>query len=111
MPVRSALLFISAMWTAGLAGCTAFIQREELLKRRAQRLSRTRSPDWSSDEKRPKRAAREMWAVMGRINTEILSEIAEFQSERPSVNCTTCHRRSVTPALDMADEGEGAVRP
>lgn len=60
--------------------------------------------DWSSDEKRPKRAAREMWAMMGRINTEVLPELDELRSERPSVNCTTCHRGSVEPALDMSEE-------
>lgn len=56
---------------------------------------------WSSDEKTPKRIAREMSEMVKTINTTLLSSIADLKSENPIVNCTTCHRGEVKPALDL----------
>jgi hypothetical protein len=58
--------------------------------------------DWSSDAKPAKQIAREMHAMVRRINDELLAPIDGLRSERPVVNCTTCHRGQVTPALDLA---------
>lgn len=55
---------------------------------------------WEADEKRPKRAAREMMALVSEIN-EKLGTLQEIDTEEPSVNCTTCHRGYVKPALQM----------
>jgi hypothetical protein len=38
---------------------------------------------------------------MGAINTEQLKKIKNLKSENPGVNCTTCHRGQVKPALNL----------
>lgn len=53
---------------------------------------------WEADEKRPKRAAREMILFTGRLN-EQLGQLEEIDSTEATVNCTTCHRGDVKPAL------------
>lgn len=55
--------------------------------------------DWSSDEKPQKEIAREMMAMVGKINQDLLGAIKNLESENPMVNCTTCHRGQVKPAL------------
>jgi endogenous inhibitor of DNA gyrase (YacG/DUF329 family) len=57
--------------------------------------------EWESDEKRPKEIARQMMGMVGTINRDLLSKIENLESERPVVNCTTCHRGSIKPALDL----------
>ena len=54
--------------------------------------------DYSSDEQRPKRAAREMMAMNKMINERLRSlENLEGKPEENFVNCTTCHRGQVDP--------------
>jgi hypothetical protein len=55
---------------------------------------------WEADEKRPKRAAREMMALVQEINSR-LGELQEIDTTDAAVNCTTCHRGYVKPALQM----------
>lgn len=55
--------------------------------------------DWSSDEKPQKQIARDMMVMVGKINSELLNAIDNLDSEKPLVNCTTCHRGQVKPAL------------
>lgn len=55
---------------------------------------------WESDEKPQKQIAREM-SVMALKTTALIKEIKGIASESPTVNCTTCHRGSVKPALDL----------
>ena len=56
------------------------------------------SQDYSSDEQRPKRAAREMMAMTRTINERLRSlENLEGKPEENFVNCTTCHRGQVDP--------------
>jgi len=55
---------------------------------------------WEADEKRPKRAAREM-IVMTRLINDELVKMQEIDNTEPAVNCTTCHRGYVKPALQM----------
>lgn len=55
---------------------------------------------WEADEKRPKRAAREM-ILMTRTINDHLHKLQEINTEEASVNCTTCHRGYVKPALQM----------
>ena len=55
---------------------------------------------WDADEKRPKRAAREMILLTSRINDQ-LGQMEEIDTGEATVNCTTCHRGYVKPALQM----------
>jgi hypothetical protein len=56
--------------------------------------------DWDSDDKRPKRVAREMWVFMRDVNTR-LGDVPELASKEPAINCTTCHRGDVKPATSL----------
>jgi hypothetical protein len=54
--------------------------------------------DYSSDEKRQKRAAREMMAMNKMINERLRTlQNLEGKPEEKFVNCTTCHRGQVDP--------------
>lgn len=55
---------------------------------------------WEADEKRPKRAAREMIRLTTEINDQ-LAALEEIDTSDATVNCTTCHRGYVKPALQM----------
>ena len=55
---------------------------------------------WDADEKRPKRAAREMILLVNDINDK-LGTMEEIDTGEATVNCTTCHRGYVKPALQM----------
>jgi len=55
---------------------------------------------WDADEKRPKLAAREMINMTAQIN-EMLIKMQNIDNTEPAVNCTTCHRGFVKPALQM----------
>ena len=57
--------------------------------------------DWASDEKPTKQIARDMHGMAHKIVEELLPSIKGLKSERPVVNCTTCHRGQVKPALDL----------
>lgn len=60
-------------------------------------------PDkWEVEDKPQKQIARDMWAMMGTINTQLLKNIKNLKSETPTVNCTTCHRGQVKPALNLS---------
>ncbi len=56
---------------------------------------------WEVEEKPTKQIAREMVAMNGRINAELLKNIKNLKSPNPLINCTTCHRGQVTPALNL----------
>jgi hypothetical protein len=59
-------------------------------------------PDkWEVDDKTQKQTARDMAAMMAKINGELLPGIKNLKSERPTVNCTTCHRGETKPALNL----------
>ena len=51
--------------------------------------------DFASDDKRPKRAAREM-AAMHRMINQQLAKMENLQSDR-AINCSTCHRGEAVP--------------
>ena len=55
---------------------------------------------WEADEKRPKLAAREMIVFTREIN-EKLGKMENIDTAEATVNCTTCHRGFVKPALQM----------
>ena len=54
--------------------------------------------DFSSDEQRPKRAAREMAAMHRAINEQLgKMQNLEIRPEDRFINCSTCHRGAVNP--------------
>ena len=55
---------------------------------------------WEKDDKPTKPIAREMMKLVGTISGE-LKKIPNLKSETPAVNCTTCHRGQVKPALNL----------
>lgn len=57
---------------------------------------------WDADDKPQKQIAREMSAMVARINGELLKNVKNLKSESPTINCTTCHRGEVKPALNLA---------
>jgi hypothetical protein len=56
---------------------------------------------WDSDEKTQKQTARDMSAMAARINNELLKNIPNLKGPNAIVNCTTCHRGQVKPALNL----------
>jgi Photosynthetic reaction centre cytochrome C subunit len=56
---------------------------------------------WESEEKPQKQVARDMVAMVAKINGEMLKGIKNLKSPTPTVNCTTCHRGQVIPATNM----------
>jgi hypothetical protein len=56
---------------------------------------------WESDEKTEKLVAREMMKMTGEINDKYIKSIRGLKSEKPAVNCTTCHRGQTKPALNL----------
>ena len=56
--------------------------------------------EWDKEDRKPKQVARDMWKFMGAIN-DSLRGIPNLESEKPGINCTTCHRGSVKPAVTL----------
>ena len=59
--------------------------------------------EWYKSDKPQKEIAREMSRLSKAINTDLLPKIANLDSKKPVVNCTTCHRGEVKPALDLPE--------
>jgi len=57
--------------------------------------------EWASDAKPQKQIARDMAAMAATINSQLLAAIPNLRGPDPVVNCTTCHRGSIKPALDL----------
>jgi len=60
---------------------------------------------WDKDDKTQKQTARDMSAMVGRINNELLKPIPNLKGPNAIVNCTTCHRGQVKPALNLPGSG------
>ena len=61
------------------------------------------TPDkWEAEDKTQKQTARDMWAMVQNLNGVALKNIKNLKSENPTVNCTTCHRGEIKPALNLA---------
>jgi photosynthetic reaction center cytochrome c subunit len=58
---------------------------------------------WDKDDKQAKQIAREMAKMSQTINDDLLKNIKNLKGPNPVVNCTTCHRGQVKPALNLAD--------
>ena len=56
---------------------------------------------WEKDDKPTKQVAREMIKMAAAINNDYLKNIKNLKSENPIINCTTCHRGQIKPALNL----------
>ncbi len=56
---------------------------------------------WDAEDKPQKQVARDMAAMVAQINGESLRTIKNLKSVTPTINCTTCHRGEVKPALNL----------
>lgn len=56
---------------------------------------------WETEDKPQKQIARDMAAMLSRINVEMLKGIKNLKSVSPTINCTTCHRGEVKPAINL----------
>ena len=59
--------------------------------------------EWEKEDRPTKQVAREMAAMVRVINDEQLKKIKNLKSTTPVVNCTTCHRGQVKPALNLPE--------
>lgn len=57
---------------------------------------------WEAEDKTQKQTARDMWAMVQNLNGTTLKNIKNLKSTNPTVNCTTCHRGEIKPALNLA---------
>jgi hypothetical protein len=57
--------------------------------------------EWEKEDKPQKEIAREMSRLTGTIRSELLPRIANLESKPPVINCTTCHRGEIKPALEL----------
>ncbi|MBA3850027.1 MAG: hypothetical protein C0502_08530 [Opitutus sp.] len=67
--------------------------------------------EWDKEDKPQKQIAREMAAMADKISRELLPAIKNLDSKQPTVNCTTCHRGEVRPALDLPGTAPRAATP
>lgn len=52
--------------------------------------------EWEKEDREAKETARKMWAFVARTNENLKQEFG-----KGTVNCTTCHRGQVKPALNL----------
>jgi Photosynthetic reaction centre cytochrome C subunit len=56
---------------------------------------------WDKDDKMPKQIARDMWKMDHLIVSDLLTNIDGLKDRKPVINCTTCHRGQLKPALNL----------
>jgi hypothetical protein len=56
---------------------------------------------WDNDDKKPKQIARDMWKMDRLIVSDLLANIDGLKDRKPVINCTTCHRGQLKPALNL----------
>jgi Photosynthetic reaction centre cytochrome C subunit len=57
--------------------------------------------EWDREDKTQKQTARDMFKMVATINNELLKNIPNLKGPNAIVNCTTCHRGQVKPALNL----------
>lgn len=60
---------------------------------------------WEKDDKKPKQIARDMSKMAHAIIFDLLRNIDGIKDRDPLVNCTTCHRGQLKPALNLDSDG------
>jgi len=58
---------------------------------------------WDKDDKPTKPIAREMSKMVQTINNDLLKPIKNLKGPNPIINCTTCHRGQIKPALNLPE--------
>jgi hypothetical protein len=58
---------------------------------------------WDKDDKPTKPIARDMSKMVQTINNDLLKPIKNLKGPNPVVNCTTCHRGQIKPALNLPE--------
>jgi hypothetical protein len=61
---------------------------------------------WADEDKPTKQVARDMMLMTGRINDELLTAIKNLKSEKPGVNCGTCHRGTARPGTGPMSQNQ-----
>jgi hypothetical protein len=56
---------------------------------------------WEKDDKVPKQIARDMSKMDRAIVSDMLKNIEGLKDRNPVINCTTCHRGQLKPALSL----------
>jgi len=57
--------------------------------------------EWEKEDKPTKQITREMAKMSLTITNDLLKNIKNLKGPNPVINCTTCHRGQVKPALNM----------
>jgi len=57
--------------------------------------------EWEKDDKEAKQITRDMVAMTKTINQDLLKNIDGLKDRTAIINCTTCHRGQVKPALNL----------
>ncbi|MEZ5428669.1 MAG: c-type cytochrome [Pyrinomonadaceae bacterium] len=57
--------------------------------------------NWAAETKPTKQIARDMQLMAAKINEDLLKNIKGLEGRNAIVNCTTCHRGEVKPALNL----------
>jgi len=57
--------------------------------------------EWEREDKTQKQTARDMFKMVATINNDLLKNIPNLKGPNAIVNCTTCHRGQVKPALNL----------
>jgi len=57
--------------------------------------------EWEKEEKTQKQTARDMSKMVATINNDLLKNVPNLKGPNAIVNCTTCHRGQVKPALNI----------
>jgi len=60
---------------------------------------------WEKDDKKTKQIARDMSKMSHTIVFDLLRNIDGIKDRDPLVNCTTCHRGQLKPALNLDSDG------
>ena len=61
---------------------------------------------WADEDKATKQVARDMMEFTGKINNELLPAIKNIKSEKPGVNCGTCHRGTPRPGTGPMSQNQ-----
>jgi hypothetical protein len=54
---------------------------------------------WGDEDKNTKQIARDMMAMVDKINTELLPAIKNIKSDHPGVGCSDCHHGVARPGF------------
>jgi hypothetical protein len=57
--------------------------------------------EWEKEDKPTKQIARDMWSMDHAVINDYLKKMDGLKDRNPIVNCTTCHRGQLKPALNF----------